>query len=87
MKRLAILALLMASAAVAQEQIHPNLEQGVAPNKLYQFGNLDTVNLFNGNLMIHLPIGASYPVGPGFGYQLVLTYNSKVWDYDRYPSP
>jgi YD repeat-containing protein len=82
MKRLAILALLIASSAVAQERIHPNLEQGVAPNKLYQFGNLDTVNLFNGNLMIHLPIGASYPVGPGFGYQLMLSYNSKVWDFD-----
>jgi YD repeat-containing protein len=85
MKRLAILALLIASSAVAQDQIHPNLEQGVAPNKLYQFGNLDTVNLFNGNLMIHLPIGASYPVGPGFAYQLMLSYNSKLWDYDRYP--
>ncbi|MBV9071727.1 MAG: fibronectin type III domain-containing protein [Acidobacteria bacterium] len=84
MKRLAILALLIASSAVAQQ--HPNFEQGVAANKLYQFGNLDTVNLFNGNLMIHLPIGPSYPVGPGFGYQLMLSYNSKVWDYDRFPT-
>src|SRR5205814_3054026 len=36
-----------------------------------------------GNLMVHLPIGPRYPVGPSFGYQLMLSYNSKLWEFDK----
>lgn len=84
MRRLGIIALLIASSAFAQQQQHPNVEKGVAPNKMYQFGDIDSVNLFSGNVMIRLPIGQSYPVGPSFGYQLMLSYNSKLWDFEPY---
>src|SRR5438874_2199485 len=80
MKRLCVVLVFVASAAFGQQ--HPNVEQGVSPGKLYQFGDLDSVNLFNGNLMIHLPIGQTYPVGPSLKYQFMITYNGKVWDHD-----
>jgi RHS repeat-associated protein len=31
-----------------------------------------------------LPIGQSYPVNAGLSYQLVLTYNSQVWEHEIY---
>lgn len=45
-------------------------------------GGIDTVNGFNGNLSIHIPIGGSYPVGGQMGaYSFSLVYNSNVWDH------
>lgn len=44
-------------------------------------GLADRVNLFNGNLTYAVDLGASYPVGAGFGYRLALHYNSLIWDF------
>ncbi|MEO8277236.1 MAG: hypothetical protein ABI639_13565, partial [Thermoanaerobaculia bacterium] len=71
------------SSAGAQQ--HPNLVRGFDPEKVYQFGDFDNVNLLNGNVVLTIPIGGSYPVGgsgaSGFDYGLTLVYNSKVWDF------
>jgi hypothetical protein len=86
MKR-AILAALIAASLVcagdvlAQQQF-PTLERGLQADKLYQFGGIDNINLFNGNLTIALPIGPSYPVSGGLSYQLTLSYNSNQWDFN-----
>lgn len=69
-------------ASVANAQQHPNLERGFRPEHLYHFDDLDSVNLFNGNLSIRIPLGGSYPVGGAVSYQLTLVYNSKVWDIE-----
>lgn len=61
--------------------IHPAAERGFHPEKLYQFGDLDHVNLFNGNLSVNLPIGERYPVGGGLAYGVSLAYNSKIYDF------
>ena len=66
---------------VLTDGIHPANERGVDPNKLYDFGGIDKVNLVNGNLSIKLPIGSRYPVGGGLSYGLQLAYNAKNWDY------
>src|SRR5207237_7061413 len=76
-----LIALAIASTAVAQK--HPNLELGFKPEKLYQLSDLDSVNLFNGNLIIRIPIGQQYPVNADFGYHLTLVYNAKMWDYTK----
>ena len=73
---------LLATAAKAQQQF-PSLEKGVQADKLYHFGEIDQVNAFNGNLIISLPIGLSYPIDGAFSYQLTLSYNSKVWDQKK----
>ena len=58
------------------------MDRGFKPEQAYDFGELDSVNLFNGNLTVTLPIGGTYPVGPDFSYGLTLVYNSNIWDYE-----
>ncbi len=82
----AVLLAVVANTAGASLQ-HPNLERGFHPEKAYQLGDLDHVNLFNGNLVITLPIGGEYPVGGGFSYRLQLIYNSKLWDFEEVQPP
>lgn len=60
---------------------YPSKERGLTADTAYQMGEVDHVNLFNGNLSITLPIGRQYPLGPSLSYGLVLSYNSNVWDY------
>ncbi len=64
---------------MAQE--HPNIAKGLSGAG---GAVLDSVNPFNGNLVIRLPIGQSYPVNAGLSYQLALTYNSQVWEHETY---
>lgn len=73
----AILILAILPAAAAE---NPNTARGFAPERVYQFGDLDSVNLFNGNLLVHFAIGQRYPVSSQLSYGLTLSYNSKVWD-------
>lgn len=60
----------------------PTLERGFSPQQVYQFNGLDSVNLFNGNLNVTIPIGPEYQVGGALSYQLRLVYNSKIWDFE-----
>lgn len=74
---LSVLALLMSTEGVAQE--HPNLGKGFATDKLYQSEGPDSINTFNGNLNITIPIGPRYPVNGALSYGLQLVYNAKPW--------
>jgi len=68
--------------AAAAQSVDANNGRGFEAEKVYNFFGLDSVNPFNGNLNVSLPIGQAYELRPGFSYQFVLTYNSKVWDYE-----
>ena len=61
-------------------QKHPNLELGFHADRLYQFTDVDSVNLFNGNLIVRIPIGGPYQANGTLAYQLTLVYNGKIWD-------
>ncbi|MCB1036172.1 MAG: hypothetical protein KDD47_20280, partial [Acidobacteria bacterium] len=62
-------------------------ERGFKPEQAYDFGEIENVNLFNGNLTLTVPIGGTYPVGPELSFGLTLVYNSNIWDYEyRDPS-
>ncbi len=72
----------LALAAVAQA--YPAtavMKRGIDAERMYQFGDIDSINLFNGNLNLRMPLGQSYPVSAGVSYGLVLSYNSSAWDY------
>jgi YD repeat-containing protein len=69
-----------AHAQVLQEQ-HPNTARGFEPEKMYDFSAVDSVNMFNGNLTLHIPIGPKLAVNGQLPYQLTLMYNSNCWDY------
>ncbi len=80
----AILGLLgLALTAPLAAQQHPSSERGFDPEKVYQFSDLDSVNLLNGNVGITIPLGQKYPVGGGLSYGLSIVYNSKVWDHQE----
>jgi YD repeat-containing protein len=59
----------------------PNLARGINVNSVYRADGIETVNLFNGNLQLSIPLGISYPVGGNLSYQFMLVHNSKLWDY------
>jgi len=73
------LALSLAYALAAHAQTHPNLEKGFAADKMYQFGNIDHVNVFNGNLTLTIPVGGTTPVSDHLSLSLTLVYNTKLW--------
>ena len=76
-----VLALLLVAPLFAQQQ-YQSLEKGFQAEKVYQFGEIDNVNIFNGNLIITIPIGLSYPLNGELSYNLVLSYNSTAYDLD-----
>ncbi len=75
--RIVIAICTVAFPALAQ---HPNLDRGISADKMYQFGNIDQINIFNGNLSLSIPIGGDRPVSDRLSYGLTLSYNSKVWE-------
>jgi len=79
---LAALLLLAASPAPAQED--PTTARGFQADKVYQVGDVDHVNVWNGNVLLTLPIGPTYPLGGELGYGLTLTWNANFWDMEHW---
>ena len=81
----AVLAALV--AAPLQADVDPALsgpanQRGFAPDQAFAVGDIDHINNFNGNLILTIPIGPAYPVSSALSYQLVLSYNARLWDFD-----
>ena len=80
----AILAVSVASAAGVLAQVKQSpLERGFAADKLYQFANIDSIDLSSGTVALTIPIGPRYPAGGTLSYGLTLTYSSNVWDFEQ----
>lgn len=77
-----LLVLLAGLALPATAQQHPNTARGL--NSGFSGGDIDTLNPFNGNLVIKIPVGQAYKVNGNLSYQLNLVYNNNVWDYQQY---
>src|SRR5438093_12704512 len=77
-------ALVLGPALWAQQ--HPNGDRGFSPERVYAFQDIDAINTFNGNLIITIPIGQTYPVN-ALSYGLKLVYNGTVWDHERSTYP
>lgn len=85
MRQRCIAALIVAAATLPGVAQEPGLSRGFSADKVFDFqSGLDTVNTFQGNLSLHLPIGPTYPVNGDLSYGLKIAYNSKVWDYETY---
>lgn len=74
---------LLHSLIAGAQSLDPNNKRGFEPGKTYNFSGLDSVSTFSGNLNIGIPIGQSYEIRPGFSYQFMLSYNSRVWDFTK----
>src|SRR3954452_5939962 len=80
--RRALAALLFAFTTMAlQGQDHPLEAPGFVANKAFDFHDVDSVNTFNGNLIVRVPIGPTFRVNGALAYGLALHYNSKAWRY------
>lgn len=71
-----------ASAALGLQE--PGGERGFSPEKAFQLGDLDNINILSGNLVVTIPIGPTYRLGGGLSYQLTLVNNGNVWDFEEY---
>lgn len=72
---------LLAAATLRAAEPHAIVSRGFQAEQVYDFNGIDNVNLFNGNLVVTIPIGQRFPLGGGFDYGFTLVYNSHIWDY------
>ncbi|HET9364698.1 MAG TPA: hypothetical protein VFP71_06845 [Candidatus Angelobacter sp.] len=80
--RYAIVVLLFAATALTQ--VNPDLEQGMKPYGAYHGGNLDHIDLSNGNLVFHATL-LSYPQRGSLAYPLELQYNNEKFTIFDFP--
>ena len=77
-KPLVLAAIILWGNALLLAQLDPSLETGIKPYGSYHGGDLDSVNLSNGNLILHIPL-AAVPQRGDLSYGPRLTYNNKGW--------
>ena len=66
---------------VAAQNQHANQSRGFEADGVYSSGDINSVNVFNGNLILSVPIGRTYKVGANLTYALNLFYNSNLWTH------
>jgi len=59
----------------------PQTTRGIDPAGVFHVNDIDNVNLFNGNLIISVPLAAQFPLNGGFSYAIHLIYNGQPWDF------
>jgi len=80
------LVLCIAGASAARAQSGPDNDPDAAPgfvNSVFHHGQVDSINLYNGQLTIPVALGPSYPVGPNLKFQAVLTFNSRSTEFGQ----
>ena len=81
-----LLGTLLAAAPGVRAQNGPDSDANGAPGftkSVFDNGQIDAINLYNGLLTVPIPLGPSYPIGPKLRMQLLLNYNSRVDGYGR----
>jgi RHS repeat-associated protein len=68
------------------QQSHLNHARGFNANQIYATHQIDSVNVFNGNLVLGIPVGGTYRVGGNLSYSLRLFYNSNIWTFSEVSS-
>jgi hypothetical protein len=72
--------MIIALRALLLAQTTPDLENGFKNYGSYHGSDIDTVNLLNGNLMVHIPMPWTYPQRGGeITSKNLLTMSSKTW--------
>jgi YD repeat-containing protein len=77
-----LLFLLVLALPVMKMAAQQDTNRGFNPNGMYATGDIDTVNVFNGNLIVNIPLSPNaYPLNGGFSYGLHLIYTGNPWDF------
>ena len=72
-----VFATFVATSCFAQTSL--NLANGIPPGGSYGGSNIDTVNLLNGNLTLHIPLAVDVPQRGKLGIKYYLVVNAKSW--------
>jgi len=73
-----LLAIVLMGSASGLAQTNPDETQGLKPYDSWHGGDLDSVSLTNGGLVLHIPL-LSYPQRGSLGLDFSLTYSNKQW--------
>jgi len=57
---------------------------GFKSEQVYDFGSVDSVNLYSGEAHVAVPLGPKYPLSSGLSWQLEAHYSSKLWHMFQY---
>src|SRR5262249_50710844 len=79
-----LLGLLFALTLCAAAQEEPNLERGFQPYRLYQGGNIDTINFLNGNVTVKMELWRTPERGGAIDVDNFFLYNSKTYEVQQY---
>ena len=74
----AVLLVLVALGAAGEQPA--NQLKGFNPNNVYSTHDIDSINVFNGNLTVSIPIGPQFPLAEEFSYGFTLHSNWNIWD-------
>jgi YD repeat-containing protein len=58
-----------------------NVARGFSPTGASQGGDIENINLFNGNLTLNVPVTPSYPLNGGGSYAIALVFTGQPWDF------
>jgi hypothetical protein len=75
--RIVIVGVALISICFGQTQ--PNQLNGMPPQGSYGGSNVDTINLMNGNLALHIPLPVEYPQRGKLAIKYYLVTNAKTW--------
>ena len=75
---IAVFLLIAGSISAFGQADDQTLEAGFKPYGSYHGGDLDSINLSTGNLMLHIPV-VGYPQRGEISYTAQLIYNNKGW--------
>lgn len=81
MNRRMMMIVVLLAAQVAYGATESAMRRGFAADGLYDVGELDSVDLYNGNLTVQIPLGQTYRSSGTLSYQFKLAYNSNVWNF------
>jgi len=84
-KAIAFVSLLALAAFHASGSPDPVMARGFNKNQVYSFEGFDSVNAYNGNLMVTVPLGREYRTNGTLSYAFVLQYNAKFWEFHNHP--
>src|SRR5258708_17946722 len=82
---MAMLAVIFGSVQV-WAQSNPNEEQGLKPYDSWHGGDLDSVSLSNGGLVLHIPL-ASFPQRGNLDLSFMVRFSTKQWRFSLHPPP
>jgi YD repeat-containing protein len=79
-----ILVLFCATALRSFAADNQDTARGFSPTGAAHGGDIESINLFNGNLTLQIPIAPSFPLNAGASYSIGLVYSGQPWDFVNY---